>query len=143
MPKKRVRKKTKSKTRSRVRKKFKSRKRVRKKIKSRKKVRKKFKSRKKVKIVNTNDPNEFIIKTKPEWIKASLTSKTTYQKKYTDSIKNNEGFWKKEGRRITWIKPYKKIKDIKYSKEEVRIKWFEDGTLNASANCIDRHLKDK
>ena len=41
------------------------------------------------------------------------------------------------------IKPYKKIKDVKYSKDEVRIKWFEDGTLNASANCIDRHLKDK
>ena len=49
----------------------------------------------------------------------------------------------KEGKRITWIKPYKKIKDIKYSKEEVKIKWYEDGTLNASANCIDRHLKDK
>ena len=52
-------------------------------------------------------------------------------------------FGKKEGKRITWIKPYKKIKDVKYSKEEVRIKWYEDGTLNASANCIDRHLKDK
>ena len=50
---------------------------------------------------------------------------------------------KKEGKRISWIKPYKKIKDVKYSKNEVRIKWFEDGTLNASANCIDRHLKDK
>ena len=36
-----------------------------------------------------------------------------------------------------------KIKDVKYSKEEVRIKWYEDGTLNASFNCIDRHLKDK
>ena len=52
-------------------------------------------------------------------------------------------FWKKEGKRITWIKPYKKIKDVKYSKSEVRIKWYEDGTLNASANCIDRHLKNK
>ena len=49
----------------------------------------------------------------------------------------------KEGKRITWIKPYKKIKDVKYSKEDVHIKWYEDGTLNASANCIDRHLKKK
>ena len=57
-----------------------------------------------------------------------------YQNKYNESIKNNNTFWKKEGKRITWIKPYKKIKDIKYSKEEVRIKWYEDGTLNASAN---------
>ena len=58
-------------------------------------------------------------------------------------FKNNNSFWKKEGKRITWIKPYKKIKDIKYSKAEVKIKWYEDGTLNASQNCIDRHLKDK
>ena len=58
-------------------------------------------------------------------------------------IKNNEEFWKKEGKRIDWIKPYKKIKDVKYSKTDVKIKWFYDGTLNASANCIDRHLSDK
>ncbi|MDC2990867.1 acetate--CoA ligase [Candidatus Pelagibacter sp.] len=87
--------------------------------------------------------SELIIKTKPEWIKSSLANKAQYLKKYNESIKNNNAFWKKEGRRITWIKPYKKIKDIKYSKDDVRIKWFEDGTLNASANCIDRHLKDK
>ncbi len=87
--------------------------------------------------------SEFIIKTKPEWIKSSLANKVQYLKKYKDSIKNNNAFWKKEGKRITWIKPYKKIKDVKYSKDDVRIKWFEDGTLNASANCIDRHLKDK
>ncbi len=61
--------------------------------------------------------------------------------KYSDSIKNNDNFWKKEGKRITWIKPYTKIKDYKYSKTDVNIKWFYDGTLNASANCIDRHLK--
>jgi acetyl-CoA synthetase len=59
------------------------------------------------------------------------------------SIKDNEGFWKKEGKRINWIRPYTKIKDIKYSKTEVKTKWYYDGTLNASANCIDRHLKDK
>ena len=87
--------------------------------------------------------SELIIKTKPEWIKSSLANKAQYLKKYNDSIKNNNAFWKKEGKRITWIKPYKKIKDVKYSKDDVRIKWFEDGTLNASANCIDRHLKDK
>ncbi len=87
--------------------------------------------------------SELIIKTKPEWIKSSLANKAQYLKRYNDSIKNNNAFWKKEGKRITWIKPYKKIKDVKYSTNDVRIKWFEDGTLNASANCIDRHLKDK
>ena len=86
---------------------------------------------------------ELIIKTKSDWIKKGLVNKKSYEKKYNDSIKNNDAFWKKEGKRITWIKPYKKIKDVKYSKSEVRIKWYEDGTLNASANCIDRHLKNK
>ena len=84
-----------------------------------------------------------VIKTKPEWIKSSLANKSKYEQKYSQSIKNNDEFWKKEGKRITWIKPYKKIKNVKYSSKEVKIKWFEDGTLNASANCIDRHLKDK
>ena len=53
---------------------------------------------------------ELIIKTKSDWIKKGLVNKKTYEKKYKDSIKNNETFWKKEGKRITWIKPYKKIK---------------------------------
>ena len=86
---------------------------------------------------------ELILKTKSDWIKKGLVNKKEYEKKYNDSIKNNDSFWKKEGKRITWIKPYKKIKDVKYSKTEVRIKWYEDGTLNASSNCIDRHLKNK
>ena len=104
----------------------------------------KIKKRKiKKKVALSNEPTDLVIKTKPEWIKASLANKSFYQKKYNDSIKNNNEFWKKEGKRITWIKPYKKIKDVKYSKNEVRIKWFQDGSLNASANCIDRHLKDK
>ena len=54
--------------------------------------------------------SELIFKTKPEWIKSSLANKAQYQKKYNESIKNNNTFWKKEGKRITWIKPYKKIK---------------------------------
>ena len=119
----------------------------RKKVKKRKKIlkrKKKIKSKiKKVKINNEGSTQELIFKPKPEWVKSGLINKSQYQNKYTDSIKNNNAFWKKEGKRITWIKPYKKIKDVKYSKDEVKIKWFEDGTLNASANCIDRHLKDK
>ena len=109
-----------------------------------KKVIKKTKVKKKIisKVVKDNS-KELIIKTKPQWIKSSLATKSKYQDKYSKSIKNNDEFWRKEGKRITWIKPYKKIKDVKYSTKEVNIKWFQDGTLNASANCIDRHLKDK
>ena len=108
------------------------------------KIKKKTKVKKKVisKIAKKNS-KELIIKTKPLWVKNSLATKTKYQDKYSKSIKNNDEFWRKEGKRITWIKPYKKIKDVKYSTKEVKIKWFQDGTLNASANCIDRHLKDK
>ena len=112
-----------------------------------KKVSKKTKVKKKIKPIKKKSlkkmKKELILKTKPEWVKSALVNKSKYQKKYSDSIKNNNDFWKKEGKRITWIKPYKKIKDVKYSKKEVKIKWYEDGTLNASANCIDRHLKDK
>ena len=108
------------------------------------KVTKKTKVKKKtISKVAKDNSKELIIKTKPQWIKSSLATKSKYQDKYNKSIKNNDEFWRKEGKRITWIKPYKKIKDIKYSTKEVKIKWFQDGTLNASANCIDRHLKDK
>ena len=117
---------------------------LKKKTKTKKNISKKVKkTSKKIKNQNISKDQELIIKTKPEWVKASLTNKDQYEKKYSESIKNNDEFWKKEGKRITWIKPYKKIKDVIYSKKKVNIKWFEDGTLNASANCIDRHLKDK
>ena len=108
-----------------------------------KKVSRSSKTKSKKKGFKSKKTTGTIIKTKPEWIKASLVSKSQYQKNYNDSIKNNNNFWKKEGKRITWIKPYKKIKDVKYSATDVKIKWFQDGSLNASANCIDRHLKDK
>ena len=80
---------------------------------------KKKKKQKKFKIEESQ--KELIIKTKPDWIKKGLVNKKGYKKKYNDSIKNNDTFWKKEGKRITWINPYKKIKDVKYSKTEVRI----------------------
>ena len=138
MPKK---KKSKKKKTKKTKKKKSSKKR--RKIKRVSKTKRSTAKRSKKKNIDKLSSNDQVIKTKPEWVKRSLANKAQYQKKYSDSIKNNNSFWKKEGKRITWIKPYKKIKDVKYSKDEVRIKWFEDGTLNASANCIDRHLKDK
>ena len=116
------------------RKKIKKKKSKKRKVKTRKKRLKKVKSKK---IENT----ELIYKPKSDWIKKAIVNKSGYEKKYSESLKNNDNFWKKEGKRITWIKPYTKIKDYKYSKTDVNIKWFYDGTLNASANCIDRHLK--
>jgi len=121
-----------------IKKKTKVKKKVAKKVTKKTKVKKKIISK-----ITKENSKELIIKTKPLWVKNSLATKTKYQDKYSKSIKNNDEFWRKEGKRITWIKPYKKIKDVKYSTKEVKIKWFQDGTLNASANCIDRHLKDK
>ena len=112
-----------------------------KKLKSRNSKKYKSKSRKNKK--PNKDSSELIYKVKKEWIKKATINKSAYEEKYTTSLKDNDTFWKKEGKRINWIKPYTKIKDIKYSKSEVKIKWFYDGTLNASANCIDRHLKKK
>ncbi len=139
--------KTKKKYSKKIKRKSKIKKKASKKIKRKSKIKKKASKKKIQKSITqkqeTNEVSEVIIKTKPEWIKSSLANKSKYQQKYSQSIKSNDEFWRKEGKRISWIKPYKKIKDVKYSTKEVRIKWFQDGTLNASANCIDRHLKDK
>ena len=112
-----------------------------KKSKARKKIKKvRLKTRKKITL---ESEKELIIKTSKVWSKRAYVNKKAYEKKYNLSIKDNENFWRKEGKRITWIQPYTKIKDVNYSKTDVRIKWYYDGTLNASANCIDRHLKNK
>ena len=125
-------------------KKRKTKRKTEKKYRSKSKPRKIKRYKKKVKKLKTKDnkSSEKIYKVKSEWLKKALVSKTIYEKKYSQSIKDNDGFWRKEGKRVTWIKPYTKIKDVKYSSSDVNIKWFYDGTLNASANCIDRHLKN-
>ncbi len=105
--------------------------------KKKKKLKKKIFSLKKA----FKDKKELVIKVTKQWAKKAYVDKNSYKKKYNLSIKKNDEFWRKEGKRISWIKPYKKIKDIKFSKTDVHIKWFYDGKLNASANCIDRHLK--
>lgn len=77
----------------------------------------------------------------PEDAKArALVTKDQYQAMYKKSVEDPEGFWAEHGKRIDWIKPYSKIKNVNFTAPDVSIKWFEDGTLNASANCIDRHL---
>jgi len=132
-------------------KKRKKKRKIKKKIKTKKKVKKiKKKSSKKKKVFQkkpsketTDEDGNIVFKVTKNWSKQAYVNKSQYEKKYKLSIKSNEDFWKKEGKRITWIKPYTKVKDVKYSKEEVNIKWYYDGILNASANCIDRHLEKK
>jgi len=76
-----------------------------------------------------------------EWINQAKVNSDKYDQMYTKSIDQNEEFWAEEGRRVNWIKDYTKIKEVKYSKSNVNIKWFYDGTLNVAYNCIDRHAK--
>ena len=74
---------------------------------------------------------------------ASRIDNDTYLAWYERSIADPEGFWAEHGRRIDWFRPYSKVKDISYAKEDVHIRWFHDGTLNASYNCLDRHLASR
>lgn len=63
-----------------------------------------------------------------------------YKARYEASMTDPETFWGVEGRRIDWIKPYTRVKNTSFTLGEVSIKWYEDGTTNVSANCIDRHM---
>jgi len=67
----------------------------------------------------------------------------TYLKMYQRSIEDPEGFWAEQAERIDWMKPFTKVKDVSFANPDVHIKWFEDGTLNASVNCLDRHLETR
>jgi acetyl-CoA synthetase len=76
----------------------------------------------------------------PEEIAASAwIDAATYERMYADSIASPERFWSEHARRVQWMKPFTQVKDVDYT-GQVRIRWFQDGVLNASANCLDRHL---
>jgi len=75
--------------------------------------------------------------------KSALVNEDRYREMYDQSISDPDGFWAEHGKRIDWIKPYTKVKNVNYHAPDVSIRWFEDGTLNASYNCIDRHLADR
>ena len=68
---------------------------------------------------------------------------TSYAAMYQESIEDNEGFWARQAERIHWDKPFSEIKDVSFASDDVHIRWFADGTLNACYNCVDRHLPEK
>jgi acetyl-CoA synthetase len=75
--------------------------------------------------------------------KSAHISKSDYERLYSQSVSQPEQFWAEQGKRIDWIKPYSIISNCSYNAPAVSIKWYEDGTLNASVNCLDRHLRTK
>ncbi len=80
---------------------------------------------------------------KPEVKEKALIDNDQYLDMYQESIINPEGFWRKHGQRIDWFQPYNKVRKVSFDEHHVNIKWFYDGTTNASYNCLDRHLEDK
>jgi acetyl-CoA synthetase len=75
-----------------------------------------------------------------DWQRRALIDDAKYKEMYARSIKDPNGFWAEQAKRIDWIKPFTKVKNTTYDPHKVSIKWFEDGTLNACYNCVDRHL---
>ena len=74
------------------------------------------------------------------WKSRAWCDNDKYLEMYRRSIDDNEAFWAEQAKRIDWIKPFSKIKDVSYDPDDLHVRWFYDGTLNVSANCIDRHL---
>ena len=84
-----------------------------------------------------------LIKVTDEVKRTALIDNEKYLQEYERSINDPENFWAEHGQRIDWIKPYTRIKDVSYSEKDLHIKWFYDGTLNISSNCLDRHLEKR
>src|SRR6478735_4356848 len=78
-----------------------------------------------------------------EWADKALIDAEGYALKYRASVADPDNFWRGEAQRLDWIKPFTTVKNTSCHQADFGIKWFEDGTLNLSANCLDRHLADK
>ena len=83
------------------------------------------------------------VSTSPSLAEPASIDGATYRAMYEASIRDPEAFWGKEAKRIDWIKHFTKVKNTSFTYPDVSIKWFEDGTLNICANCVDRHLKKR
>ena len=87
-------------------------------------------------------PKELVFPVPDQVAAKAFVDNDKYIEMYKASVDDPENFWKEQGKRIDWIKPYSKIKDVDFTKN-VKIRWYYDGTLNASYNCLDRHLKTR
>jgi acetyl-CoA synthetase len=78
-----------------------------------------------------------------QWKEHTLIDAATYERMYAESIGDPEGFWREQAHRLDWMVPFAKVKDVSWNPDDLHIRWFEDGSLNVSANCIDRHLEKR
>src|SRR5271157_4724401 len=86
------------------------------------------------------------VKTYPvpdNWNSSALINSEKYRAMYDQSVRDPDGFWREQASRLDWIKPFTKVKNTSYDPHNLSIKWYEDGTLNVCANCVDRHLEKR
>lgn len=89
-----------------------------------------------------SDQNVYPVK--PEFSDSAWINNDKYQQMYQQSVINPEGFWREQAeQRIDWMRPFTKVRNVSFDDHNVDIRWFEDGTLNASVNCLDRHLEQR
>src|SRR5260221_12090928 len=86
---------------------------------------------------------EEVIPVSVEWRERAHVDRSKYDSMYEHSLRDPEGFWREQARRVDWIKPFSKVKDVSWNPDDLHVRWFEDGSLNVSANCIDRHLASR
>ncbi|NWG54628.1 MAG: acetate--CoA ligase [Hydrogenophilaceae bacterium] len=81
-----------------------------------------------------------VIPVPPEWRARAYVDDVAYRSMHAAALADPEAFWGEHGRRLDWIKPYAKVKDVSFHERDFHIRWYEDGVLNAAFNCVDRHL---
>ncbi|MGP1666450.1 MAG: AMP-binding protein, partial [Rhodanobacter sp.] len=79
----------------------------------------------------------------PSFAAAARVNQDDYQQLYAESVSDPDGFWARIGQRLDWIKPPTKIKNTSFDRDDLHIRWYEDGELNVSANCLDRQLEKR
>ncbi len=84
--------------------------------------------------------NQEVFPVTEEWTKRAFIDRETYERMYAQAAADPDTFWQREAQRIDWIKPFTKVKETSFNEADFGIKWFSDGALNISANCVDRHL---
>ena len=86
---------------------------------------------------------DIVVPVPPAFAKTALIDARKWREMHDEAAKDPLTFWRVAGRRIDWITPYTKVRDVSYDAKDLHIRWYYDGTLNASFNCIDRHLKQR
>ena len=81
-----------------------------------------------------------VIPVPPEWAETSKVKAADYDRLYAEAAADPDGFWRREAQRLDWMRPFTTVKDTSFDEADFRIRWFADGVLNVSANCLDRHL---